>query len=394
MKVRTLSSIRRPSRTARTIVAKSSSVSTTSPPRAPRRCRSRPSRRRHRPGGGRCRSPHRRSPRRRAPDCHARTRRSLSAGVTRANVSAGDRRTKRVVVERRELGPRERLPARQVECLRDRRRRQRVIPRQHRDVDALHPVRGAATPGRRAKRIAEGDETDQLDLVVETCLLRSGVDPAFGDGEDPEPLRRPPIEPALEIVSQLGGDVAALEQQLGAPLTRTARAVWLAVDGCLPFGRGRTAPRGQAADARGAWVVARLGPQGEQECAVDRVAGDAKPVAVVDERRRRGENTRLEDVGAASAGARVDVRDTELVDGERAGLVGRDQRGGAERLDRAEPARTIAPREVMARAPEPARSSPSPPGPRAPRRSRPRRRRETPPRAARHARACPPSMPQ
>ena len=80
-------------------------------------------------------------------------------------------------------------------------------------------------PGRRAKRIAEGDETDQLDVVVETCLLRSGVDPAFGDGEDPEPLRRPPIEPALELVSQLGRDVAALEQQLGGALDDDAEAV-------------------------------------------------------------------------------------------------------------------------------------------------------------------------
>ena len=142
-------------------------------------------------------------------------------------------------------------------------------------------------------------------------LLRSGVDPAFGDGEDPEPLRRPPIEPALQIVSQLGRDVAALEQQLGGALDGDTLPSGSRY-GCLPLPVGveRHLEDG-AADARGAWVVARLRPQGEQECAVDRVAGDAKPVAVVDERRRRGENTRLEDVGAASAGARVDVRDTE-----------------------------------------------------------------------------------
>ena len=77
---------------------------------------------------------------------------------------------------------------------------------------------------------------------------------------------------------------------------------------------------------------------GEEEGAVHRVTRDPHVPVVIEELGRRGEDTRLEHLRLAPSRPWAHGRNAQLVDGERAGLVGRDHGRGADRLDRGKPA--------------------------------------------------------
>ena len=139
----------------------------------------------------------------------------MSAGVTRANTSPPATSHQRVVVERRELGPVSGSPPARSSA--------RAIAAA---VTGWSPVsiatsmpasrRRAATAAAVGRSgIAERDETDQLDPVVELPPPeRRRREVSLGDGEHPEPALAPTMRAGVLQPGRLAAaDVAALEQQ-------------------------------------------------------------------------------------------------------------------------------------------------------------------------------------
>ena len=323
-----LSPIRRPSRIAATIVAKSSSVSTiAAASRAasvPDRPIATPTSARRSAGASLTPSPVTAT----TSPCawSSSTSASFDAGVARATMSV--------------VGEPERVA--------DRARGRRVVAGEHANGDAgvarLVDRRGGGRPQRVVKR----DEPEQLELGLDRVVerrsrRRAGARRRRARGSPPRPRRRR----ARAARGRRDGRASATTS--GAPFVNARRPSGLVVDDrhALALGVERHLVHGLA-PARAALSAGEPAlHRREQQRRLDRVADD---VSVVGRPRRRREHRRLEELALVDAASRAQGGDADLVLGQRAGLVGADDGRLAERLDRVE-RRTIAPRRASARAP-------------------------------------------